>query len=67
MEDYDSNLPDIVLDNRRKIMKKMLKVFVTIKEIKSIEECLAQKVFKNLLYMTAKKTISFIQDSSLRN
>ena len=38
MEDYDSNLPDIVLDNRRKIVKKMLKVFVTIKEIKSIEE-----------------------------
>ena len=38
MEDYDSNLPDIVLDNQGKIVKKMLKVSVTIKEIKSIEE-----------------------------
>ena len=38
MEDYDSNLPDIVLDNQGKIMKKKLKVSVTIIEIKSIEE-----------------------------
>ena len=38
MEDYDSNLPDIFLDNEGKIVKKMLKVSVTIKEIKSIEE-----------------------------
>ena len=38
MGGYDSNLPDIVLDSKGKIMKKMLKPSVTIEEIKSIEE-----------------------------
>ena len=38
MEGYDSNLPDIVLDNNGKIMRKILKVSVTIEGIKSVEE-----------------------------
>ena len=38
MEGYDSNLPDIIVDNKGKTMKKILKMYITIKEIKSIEE-----------------------------
>ena len=38
MEGYDSNLPDIVLDNNGKIMRKILKVSITIEGIKSVEE-----------------------------
>ena len=38
MEGYDSNLPDIIVDNEGKTMKKILKMYITIKEIKSIEE-----------------------------
>ena len=38
MEGYDSNLPDIVIENGGKLLKKMVKVSITIEEIKSIEE-----------------------------
>ena len=38
MEGYDSNLPDIVIKNEGKLLKKMVRVSITIEEIKSIEE-----------------------------
>ena len=38
MQDYDSNIPDIVLDKRGNILKKIVKVSTTIKEIQNIAE-----------------------------
>ena len=38
MEDYDSNLPAIALDEIGNILKKVIKLSITIKEIESIEE-----------------------------
>ena len=38
MQDYDSNIPDIVLDKRGNILKKIVKVSMTIKEIQKIAE-----------------------------
>ena len=38
LEDYDSNIPDIILDKSGKIQKKNIKISLLIKEIESIEE-----------------------------
>ena len=38
MQDYDSNIPYIVLDKRGNILKKIVKVSMTIKEIQNIAE-----------------------------